>query len=213
MLTYYSSIIPNSFRYLLFSKLCQHNWSRPKHSMAKVANQFLQWQGSLYWGRNSIVAVLHKGCIAYIAHRWLSQGLTLHHPLKPCHSCNFGNKSNCKKSFFAVCTYHGICQNFELWENTFNGAIILELDILHIRMFHSFRSMNETPVVGWTKDTCISKWNEVLLSLHVPLHMKFPFLGWFNLANLLSSSPWPKLTSHPNKTKMNILIFVSQTIS
>jgi len=29
MLTYYSSIIPNSFRCLLFSKLCQHNWSRP----------------------------------------------------------------------------------------------------------------------------------------------------------------------------------------
>jgi len=29
MLAYYSSIIPNSFRCLLFSKLCQHNWSRP----------------------------------------------------------------------------------------------------------------------------------------------------------------------------------------
>jgi len=28
MFTYYSSIIPNSFRCLLFSKLCQHNWSR-----------------------------------------------------------------------------------------------------------------------------------------------------------------------------------------
>ena len=109
-------------------------------------------------------------------------------------------------SLSTACTY-GICQNFEIWENTFNGAIILELYILHIRMFHSFRSMNETLVVGWTKDTCISNWNEVLLLLRVPLHMKFPVLGWFNLANLSFSSPWPKLTSHPNKTNMNILTF------
>ena len=33
MLTY-SSIIPNSFRCLLFSKLCQHNWSRPSKGTA-----------------------------------------------------------------------------------------------------------------------------------------------------------------------------------
>jgi len=51
--------------------------------------------------RVSIVAVLHKGCFAHIAHRWLSQEVTLHHPLKPCHSCN---KCNCQnnKPFFAV---------------------------------------------------------------------------------------------------------------
>jgi len=41
--------------------------------MVKVANQFLQWQGSLYWERISIVAVFHKGCIAHIARRCLTR--------------------------------------------------------------------------------------------------------------------------------------------
>ena len=36
ILTYYSSIIPNSFRCLLFSKLCQHNLSR-------YCNSFIFW--------------------------------------------------------------------------------------------------------------------------------------------------------------------------
>ena len=41
ILTYYSSIILNSFRCLLFSKLCQHNLSRPSHvPSAHVPNGF-----------------------------------------------------------------------------------------------------------------------------------------------------------------------------
>jgi len=66
-------------------------------SVVKVANQ---WQGSLYWERISIVAVLHKGCIAHTTHRWLSQGLTFHHPLKVAIlvKCNCQNN----KSVFAV---------------------------------------------------------------------------------------------------------------
>jgi len=47
--------------------------------VVKVANQFLQWQGSLYWGRISIGAVLHKCCIAHIAHTGFCRILaTLH---------------------------------------------------------------------------------------------------------------------------------------
>ena len=69
-------------------------------------NQFLQWQGSLYWGQISIVAVLHKGCIAHIAHIWLSQGTNLASSLKTMSQLQFwaGDKWNRQnnKSFFAV---------------------------------------------------------------------------------------------------------------
>ena len=70
------------------------------------SNQFLQWQGSLYWGWISIVAVLHKGCIAHIAHTWLSQVTNLASSLKTMSQLQFwaGDKWNRQnnKSFFAV---------------------------------------------------------------------------------------------------------------
>ena len=50
ILTYYSSIIPNSFRCLLFSKLCQHNLSRPswvQNGYCKDIGGFLIWRFSM----------------------------------------------------------------------------------------------------------------------------------------------------------------------
>ena len=81
-----------------------------------MVNQFLQWQGSLYWGRNSIVAVLHKGCIAHIAHIWLSQLHCIIDPLKPCHSCNSGNKCNCQNKSFFFCSVYTQVQPISNWK-------------------------------------------------------------------------------------------------
>ena len=80
-------------------------WYRSKpsnHSVVKVANQFGKdlctegkFQLLLYSTRAALPTLPIDGCY---------KGLTLHHPLKPCHSCNSGDKCNCQniKSFFAV---------------------------------------------------------------------------------------------------------------
>jgi len=68
------------------------------HSVIKMTNSFYSDKDLC---TNSIVAVLHMGCIA---HRWLPQGTNLASTLKPHHNCNSGDKCNCQnnKSFFAV---------------------------------------------------------------------------------------------------------------
>jgi len=50
-------------------------------SKPRVSTVWIKWPISFYsgkdlctaWGRNSIVAVLHKGCIAHIVHRCLTR--------------------------------------------------------------------------------------------------------------------------------------------
>ena len=79
---------------------CQNNkcFFCSVHSVIKVTNKFLQWQGYL------VRANFNCCCMGCIAHRWLPQGTNLASSLKPCHSCNSGDKCNCQnnKSFFAV---------------------------------------------------------------------------------------------------------------
>jgi len=65
MLTYYSSIIPNSFRCLLFSKLCQHNWSRPNDVSSESAVCCQHQCGQ--WGSCVCLVGLSRLCLCFWA--------------------------------------------------------------------------------------------------------------------------------------------------
>jgi len=77
-------------------------------SKPRVITVWLKWPISFYSGKDlctegKFQLLLYSTRAALLTLPIdVSQGLTLHHPLKPCHSCNSGNKCNCQnnKSFF-----------------------------------------------------------------------------------------------------------------
>jgi len=69
-----------------------------------VANQFSSGKDLCTEGEFQLLLYSTRAALPTLAIDGCRKGLTLHHPLKPFHSCNSGNKCNCQnsKSFFAV---------------------------------------------------------------------------------------------------------------
>ena len=83
------------------------------------------------------------------------KGLTLHHPLKPCHSCNSGNKCDCQynKSFFSV--YLAMQLYYTLFLDSVHYRLQLHIYSRNVygmmnvasRMAHNFLKLEEFSVV------------------------------------------------------------------